>query len=450
MKTNCIIIIFLTFISSYSQEHFSGISFSNRAGIINANVNPAALSNLYYNSEFNLAGFSLNLANNKISFRDIINNNNFENIIFKGNKNVDLTIDGEILGPAFAIKWEQWSFGIQSKAYIKANLIGINPTIGDAISNNGTNNAISTFILNSDNQRANATTYGELGFSIARIIYENDKYKWSGGTTVKLLFPGSYANFGLQTFEGTITQSGGNSFLNNATGSLNIAYTDNLGSNFTATSDYTKSVFGKLNGFAFDLGVSFQIKDTDDSYQFNSGIAIRNMGSMTYKDNGGNNTNYSLTIQSTAENPMGLDLSLFDNIESLREIQNILEDSGYLTTTSSQTNFKTKLPSILSFYADVKIIPKLYCTLYYQQKLTDNLGNDQITGQNSISITPRFSTNSFEIFTPVSNNEISGFNTGIGFRIGGFYLGSGSAITALAKNTKQADFYFGMRFGFGK
>ena len=34
------------------------------------------------------------------------------------------------------------------------------------------------------------------------------------------------------------------------------------------------------------------------------------------------------------------------------------------------------------------------------------------------------------------------------FRLGGFFLGSNSAITALTSDGKQADFYTGFRFGF--
>lgn len=46
-----------------------------------------------------------------------------------------------------------------------------------------------------------------------------------------------------------------------------------------------------------------------------------------------------------------------------------------------------------------------------------------------------------------SSNEISGFTTGFGFLAGGFFLGSGSVITALLNDSKQADLYLGFRIG---
>jgi hypothetical protein len=451
MKKSLTLLVFIIVFNGFSQEHFSGISLSKRTGILNTTVNPAELSNLSNSKELNLFGFSFNASNNKISINDLMTDDNFEDILFQGNKNVSISFDGEILGPSFALKINRWAFGIHSKAILKANVSEINSSIGDAITNNGSNIPLTTFILQGDNQRANATSYGEIGFTAARLLFENEKYKWNAGTTIKLLFPGSYANIGLQTFEGNITVIDENAYLNDATGELNIAYTENLGDSFTETSDYTKSVFGKLNGFGVDFGINFQIKDQDENdYKLNTGIAIKNIGSMNYKDNNGNHTNYSLNIQPTVANPLGLDLSLFDGSESLSEVQQILEDSGYLTETSTKRNFKVKLPTLLSLYADVKIISQLYCTVYFQQKLNDDLENDQVTSQNTISVTPRYLLKSFEVFAPISSNEISGFNTGLGFRIGGFYLGSGSAITALAKDAKQIDLYFGWRLGIGK
>jgi hypothetical protein len=56
----------------------------------------------------------------------------------------------------------------------------------------------------------------------------------------------------------------------------------------------------------------------------------------------------------------------------------------------------------------------------------------------------------FEVFTPLTQNEISGFNAGVGFRAGGFFIGSGSVITALINDSKEADIYAGFRFGIGK
>jgi hypothetical protein len=273
----------------------------------------------------------------------------------------------------------------------------------------------------------------------------------NAGVTLKFLFPGSYSNLGLDKFQGTIDNNLGDVYLN-TTGDgviLNIAYSGNLADSFTNFDDYTKSIFGSLNGVATDIGVNYQWKDTDKKYKINAGVSVRNIGSMTFKDDNNYSTNYVLDIQPTLQNPNGLNLNVFENIDNLSDVETILIDSGYLDKTeATKTDFKVKLPTVFSAYADVKIVSKLFVTLFTQQKLNSDNDNNQITTQNIVSITPRINLGYFEAYVPISSNEISGTNAGIGFRLGGFYIGSGSVITALLNDSKQADFYTGFRWAF--
>ena len=304
-------------------------------------------------------------------------------------------------------------------------------------------------MLNSpNNQRLSGTSYGEIGFSLARTVVDKEKHKFSAGVTLKLLFPGSYANFGLSKLDGEINQVGGNAFLTtNSPASLNIAYSGSLANSFTNFDDYQESLFGGLNGFSGDIGVNYQWKNAD-GYKLNAGLAIRNMGSMTFKDDNNLSTNYELIIEPTVQNPLGLDLSIFEDVESLSEVEDILTDNGYLTQAEGTKDFKVKLPTVFSTYVDLKLVSKLYVTAFLQQKLNEDSGNDQITAANIFSITPRINLGFFESYIPVTFHEISGTNVGIGFRLGGFYLGTSSMITALINDSKQADAYLGFRWGF--
>jgi hypothetical protein len=125
-----------------------------------------------------------------------------------------------------------------------------------------------------------------------------------------------------------------------------------------------------------------------------------------------------------------------------------LQTRGFLTRKEESKDLKVKLPTVFNFYADFQIIPTVSVTAFVQQKLNNNSGNDQINAQNSVSITPRFNTKWFEIFTPLGFQEVAGTIAGVGFRVGGFFLGSNSIITALTSDSKQADAYFGLKFGF--
>ena len=443
MKKLLLIFSLLFGFGAFAQDHFSGISTSSRVGILNGVLNPAEFSNLSKKFEVNFYGISFDVSNNKVGFKDLTSNTNLETLIFKGNEPVNMRFDGTILGPSFAMRWMKWGFGITTKANVKFDVVDVDPTIGNAITNN--NLIINTTILNNpSNQRVNGTSYGEVGLSAARKIVDNENYSFSAGITLKILFPGSYSNVGLKNLSGTITENAFGSYLTtNQPATLNIAYSGNLGNSFTNFNDYSKSIFGGLNGFAGDIGVNYEWKDGKSNYKIKGGLAIKNIGSMIFKDNNNHNTNYTLNIPTN--NP--LDLSTLKNVDNLGQVEQILLADGYLTETPQKRDFKVNLPTVLTLYADFKIVPKVYVTGYLQQKMKKDDNDDQITARNIFSVTPRVNLGFFEAFLPVSNDNISGTNVGLGFRLAGFYLGSNSIFTSLADG-KQANIYTGYRYAF--
>jgi|UPI0004B0330E hypothetical protein len=446
MKKVLLSFTLLTSIISFSQDHFSGIATSKRVGILNAGLNPSELANLNNHLEIQFFSSSVNISNNKINFKDIINGSNLDNLMFKGTDPVNFNIDTEIVGPGFAVKLLNWGFAVTSKGYIKGNIIDVDPNLGSALTN-GVLSSISSgtaLISSNTNQRMNATTWGEIGFSAAHKIFENKKSKINAGVTFKLLFPGAYANVGLDKFQGSITTNSGNLVLTNATANLNIAYSGNLGNAFTNVSDYTSSVFGNLQGVATDIGVDYQLLGSNKNYKVKIGASLKNIGSMTFKSSSNYSTNYTLSIPGNRS----LNLNQFQNFDGINDIETTLVNSGFLNNTPPQkSDFTVKLPTTFNLYADIKIVSKLSVTLFTQQKVNSDSNNDQIMSQNIISITPRVSLGLFEAYIPIAKNEISGTTGGFGFRLGGFFLGSNSILTAITSDTKQADFYTGFRFG---
>jgi hypothetical protein len=443
MKKLLLITLAVLYLKGFSQDHFAGLSTSSRVGILNGIINPAEFSNLSKKFEVNLYGVSFDVANNRIDYSDLTSGNNLQDLIFKGNDPVNLRFDGQIIGPSVAIKLLKWGFAITTKANMKFDLIDIDPNIGNAINNNPS--TLLTVINNNFNQRLIGASYGEVGFSVAHPLVDSDKHSLSAGVTLKLLFPGSYSNFGLNGMNGNITNTAGESYLTtNQPANLNIAYSGGLANSFSNFSDYTKSIYGGLNGLASDIGFSYKWKEGSKKYKIKVGLAIRNIGSMTYKDNNNTSTNYTFSTQGHAP----LNLNLFNNISNLGQVETILNSNGYLTKVDRQKDFKVNLPTLFSFYSDFKIIPKVYITGYVQRKLKKDNENDQITALNVMTITPRVNLGFFETYVPISNNQISGTTIGFGFRLGGFYLGSNSIVSSLSNNGKQVDFYSGFRWAF--
>ena len=435
----------LLFLPALAQEHFSGISTSKRVGIVNAMNNPSELANLKSSLEINIFDLSFNASSDKIGFSDLVNGNDFEKLIFSGNDPSNFKLNARIVGPSAAVKVLDWGFAVTTGANIQADIVDVDPKLGLAVTTNDLLSA--TAVSNQKNQRVNATTWGEIGFSAARKIFSTDRHQINAGLTLKLIFPGSYVNFGASGFSGTINNTAGNLVLDNAQANLNIAYSGSLANDFTNTSDYTKSLFGNLNGVATDIGIDYQLKNDDDSYRLKAGASVVNIGKMTFKSEDNHSTNYEFEIPDYALPTDGLNLNQFNGVESIKDIENVLIDSGYLKNSPDKTDFKVKLPTMINAYVDVNIIPKLNASVFLQQKLNGDHTNRQITSQNSFSVTPRYTMDYFEAYMPLSFNEISGTNLGIGFRVGGFFIGSSSILSALASDSNQADAYFGFRFG---
>ncbi|HEX8575873.1 MAG TPA: hypothetical protein VF677_06225 [Flavobacterium sp.] len=454
MKKILSFLIIIFSVTVFAQEHFSAITTSQRVGLTNASINPSELTNLNSRFEVHILSFSTTISNNKISFGDIIGEKDLEKLIFSGNEAVNFSVDAEIMGPGFGMKFMDWGFAFTTKSTLKATIIDIDPTLGEAVSNSSSNVLIiNSAVNNRYNQRANATAWGEIGLSAARKIFEDDKHQINGGITFKLLFPGSYANIGLNQINGTIRNTGANLYLNNVSNAnLNFTYSGSLADNFNNSSTFSKSVFGNLRGLGTDIGFNYKLKGVIQEYKVKVGASIRNIGSMSFKGEDNVSKNYSLNINDSSPVNAGLNLDQFKDVESIKDVEKILLNSNgrngvQFTATTDTKDLKVKLPTVFNFYADVNVIPKFSITAFLQQRLNDNNDNDQITALNSLSLTPRFTISLFEVFSPLSFNENAGTLSGLGFRLGGFFMGSNSAFSAIAGG-KQGDFYMGYRYGF--
>jgi hypothetical protein len=457
MKRPLLFIFTLLSTGIYAQEHFSGMTTSRRTGLLNASINPAELTNIKNNFEVNVLGFSANVANNKISFSDLTSSDSdFEDLIFSGSEPVNMNVDMEIQGPGVAFKinkLEKWAFAVTTSAKVNANIVDVSTDLGRALTVNpviGTGTSIFADVNSNYNQRVTSAAWGEIGISAARDIFENESHKFSAGITFKMIFPGTYANISADKFNGTIVTNvvNGETYATDAEANLNLAYSGALADDFNDASDFTHFFAGGLNGFSTDIGVNYQWKNTDSNnegaYKINAGVSFRNLGSMKFKDDNNESKMYQMNV------PEGqlLDLSQFEDVENFEDLEAIFAaNPQYFTIINTSKDFRTKMPAMVSGYADYNVYGKWYATAYFQQKLNENNNNGQIAVQNSFSVTPRFSAETYEIYAPLSNNEISGFTAGIGFRLGGFYIGSGSAITAALSDAKQFDAYIGFRFG---
>lgn len=430
-----------------AQDQNVGLSTSPRGGIIAADMNPAELSNMRSKYEVGVFTFNGGFSNNKVKLNKVMSMTEEErgDAFFKTAGSTSIRTNISTSYPSFAMKMNKWGLGINMQTHAVGNLVNINSDLGLAFSGSMENDKLSgnTPISIRENMRATAATWSEINLSSSAVIFENWAHKINGGLTLKFLFPALYANAAIDQLTGNINYNAATDkyTLTGVDGAkLNMSYSE------SAVNDSAPKAFGGFGGIGTDLGINYQLKDTIGFYKINAGMAIKNIGSMEYKSEAGDQTFRTYTLNS-AGNGSDLDLSSLDG--NIDEIQDQLEAGGYLKVVEKSSTQKVKLPTVFVLYSDFRIVPKFHTSIFIQQKIGDPTDNYIIPTQNVFSITPRFTIKYFDVYSTWSSYEISGIAGGLGFRVGGFYIGSNSAITALAGG-KNMDLHVGARWAFGE
>ena len=118
-------------------------------------------------------------------------------------------------------------------------------------------------------------------------------------------------------------------------------------------------------------------------------------------------------------------------------------------TASASDKLTYKLPTTVNVSFDYNIDGNLYIGAMGGYALNKGKKAGGKTHKNNyLLVTPRYEGKIFGAYLPVGFNELSGFNAGIGLRMGPLTLGSGSILSTLMKGeTKSANFYLSLRFG---
>lgn len=432
--------VLISLVSS-AQQAYLGVQNSNRKGMINARMNPAEINNLTKQIEVNFFSVNASLSNNVFSFQDFISGEDFFETAFdKIDGPVNLRTEMNVLGPSFGMKLDKWSIGFTSQAFVKADVVNLNPDLGDAIINEEFGQTYNEVRLNIPyNQRVNTFGWAEIGLMAGRNIWETENHLLSGGATLKLMFPGSYFNLGLTNTNATLVQDMTEISLTEATGELNLTY-----ENTVIDDDFVFNLnqfrITSPRGVGLDLGLNYQFKKGNGT-ALNTGLALRNLGGMGLGPDQVNNT-YRMNI------PQGEHFRI-DMLEgNLDEIEEQLLESGYFSIQRRRNGGRITNPVNLSAYAEWNVVERFQVSIYGQKRLGDENANQRLTSPDLLVITPRFLIGKFEVYSPWMQHQIAGFNGGLGLQFGGFFIGSQSLITGLAADTKQLDFHMGLSWGF--
>jgi hypothetical protein len=345
--------------------------------------------------------------------------------------------------PSFGIKKGKWAFGLISQVQASASLLDINPDIGRYVTDNQLGLEFVRFAIeNPNNQRVNGTSWIETGFVIGREIWNNRKSKLSLGSNIKLIFPSGYTNVAMGNFSGTLVVEENVVTLTDAVATINFSYNKAIVDPRSFTVDYSNFSVGKVNGVGLDLGANYQLKNNNKVW-LNTGVSVKNMGSMKF-GSGQSNRTFRMNI------PEGQSFRIDLLNPNFREIESTFLESGFFSSESNADGIEVSLPTVFSANADLSLTEVFYMSIYGQTFIQSKKDNLQIPAINLLAVTPSAVFGNFEIYSPWGYNDITGFTGGLGFRYGGFFVGSQSILTALTSESKKADVQIGLSWGFGK
>ncbi len=437
-----IILVFPTI----AQQNYFGIQGSQRKGMQAAIMNPADLNNLYRPMELHFFSSQFSLSNNTLSFRDFTN---AEDAYFlEGFRNSESPFNartvGSILGPSLGLDFGKFALGFSTEFKAAAHFINVDPGLGRYLLENSFESPFSSLSLNSsNNQRVNQVNWMEIGLMAAYTLFENERQKLSAGSNIKILLPGNYTNISIDQFVGNIVQEGNEISLTGARSDIELSYNESILSEGLFNFNLNNSVFANPASLGFDLGLSYQIKNNSQRTLFNTGLTVRNLGRLNFR-NGQITRIYGMNI------PENTSFRLDELPADLQQIERVFIESALFTNTSDRSTNTLSLPTVIAFNADMVLIKNLQVSFYGQKAFGNSESNGQVPVQEFYSVIPRLVLGNFEIYSPWTFFDFSGFNGGIGIRYGGFFVGSYSALTSFTLDTKQADVHLGFSWGFGK
>lgn len=440
---------FVIFTLASFAQNFPGISSGNYAGVSGVFTNPASIANNKYKWNVNLTSLHVGILNNNASFS--LNNigSSFDDAdsVFFGNsaKNTSGTVSTDIHGPSFMININRKnSIAFTTRLRVMANIVDLDGQFIQSITDNLSSSTNFPISLNSNqNQKFILNGWTDWGISYGRVLADKGPHFFKGGITVKYLAGATNTYFNIDNLNGTLDEDLlGDVYMTNASGrvAIGVGGVDISGDDLDALDAFKF----KSSGIGADIGFIYEYHPGNlNNYKFKAGIALLDIGSISYKTNSDQSGDYTINVPSSSKwYPSDLDG------KSVSEIKDYLDASPYFTSNAGiKSSYKTSLPTSLRLDFDYAITGKVFLALCSNINLIREKSIYNSFYYSTVSLVPRYEGRRIGIYLPISYNTLSKFNAGLSLRLGPVFIGSGSVINALIDKSKQADFHFGFQFG---
>jgi hypothetical protein len=457
--------LFLSFISSFAQD-YNGYRVGNYTGVNGVFFNPANIADSRYRFDFNLFSLNTFAGNNQASFNakkitQTFDTDSLQNQIFgknAGSASGMISMDVHGLSLMFNAG-KKTAVALTTRARVMSNIVDFDGRLVDkVISDINTDANLPYSISSRNNMRVNVNAWTELGLSVGQVLADRDQHFLKAGVTLKYLAGVANGYMNISNLNTTINQDQTimEPYLSNTTGTLG------LGFGGVRISDFDASEFSSVqsSGFGGDIGFVYEFRPDFEDYRLQSdnwrrdmnkykmkiSVALLDIGGISYQKDMKRSAAYSMNI--TGNERFYLRELENTDLDDYKDTLNSKPQFFTPDNSNNQTSYFVSLPTTLQLDLDYHLQKGFYINIGTQLALSDSRSKPYNSHYyHSFTVTPRFEGRGLGIYVPVNYNELTSFNAGLSFRLGPLFVGSGSIITALLGDSKQADFHFGLRFG---
>jgi hypothetical protein len=456
----------LSSLNSVAQD-FPGYRAGNYTGVNGVFFNPANIADSRYRWDVNLVSVNVLAGNNQASFKlkDIgrtFNADSLENQIY--GKNAGITsgkMSVNIVGPSFMFNaGKKTAIALTTRARVMADVQDIDGKLLQKLLDDYANDMQLPYTLSSaKNMRVNMNAWTEFGVSVGQVLIDKNEHFLKGGITLKYLAGVANRYFQINNFKATINDDLANkdAYLSNTTGRIGMGFGGARFQDFEASdlTDFDSKGFGTDIGFVYEFRpdhAKYRVNDNYDwrrdlnKYKFRVGIALLDVGSIKYKRDVKRSGSYDLDV--TGAERLSLNEVGNQDLDEYKKYFDSRPQYFIPVPGMAEENYKVGLPTTLQVDVDYHLSRGFYINAAGQFSLV-NGDSKPFNSQywNSFTLTPRYEGRIFGFYLPINYNELTKLNAGISLRFGPVFVGSGSVLTALVGESKQADLHFGIRFG---
>ncbi|MFM7671902.1 MAG: DUF5723 family protein [Bacteroidota bacterium] len=444
------------FFKNVSAQSFSfpGTRMGNYTGVQSVYFNPAQVADSRYTFDLNVVGLNAGLGNNKASFSlnsvfSTLNSNNALNSLFSGDGRISGQLNVDILGPSLLVSLPKKSgLAFTSRLRAQFTISDLDGKLAKSIPDDFNLEVTLPYTVSSgNNMRINTNGWAEYGVTYGKVIKEEGEHFLKAGATLKYLSGAGNSYIQLDQISGTIIQdpNPANPTILLAPGSrgvIGLGISGNMGS--ITPSSLLKS---SSNGFGADVGVVYEYrpgKNRKHPYKFKASASLLDIGSITYDRDLTKSGTYTMLVTTLP----GFNLQTLQGV-SLDNYKQVLSANPNFTAAPNNNDptLKVSLPTTLQLYGDVHVKNNLYLSAGTQISLSNRSNPENPLFYSGFTITPRYEGKGVGLYVPINYNPLTQLTMGTTLRLGPVFVGSGSILSALFSQSKQADVHIGMHIG---